>query len=155
MTFIQFVYDMEGIHMTFIQFVYDMEGSHMTFIQFVYDMEGIHMTFIQFVYDMEGSHMTFIQFVYDMEGIPGICMTSSAANTSVAKRFDQPWPDQPDRFRRACLGRVRLLGSGSRSTGSTGLAPFRLVEFGSGSFGFGPGQPTSGSRVDRIQRIQM
>ena len=24
----------------------------MTFIQFVYDMEGIHMTFIQFVYDM-------------------------------------------------------------------------------------------------------
>ena len=30
--------------MTFIQFVYDMEGSHMTFIQFVYDMEGIHMT---------------------------------------------------------------------------------------------------------------
>ena len=30
----------------------------MTFIQFVYDMEGSHMTFIQFVYDMEGSHIT-------------------------------------------------------------------------------------------------
>ena len=64
--------------MTFIQFVYDMEGSHMTFIQFVYDMEGSHMTFIQFVYDMEGGHMTFIQFVYDMESSH---MTSSAVNT--------------------------------------------------------------------------
>ena len=51
------------------------------------------------------------------------------------------------------LGHVRLVGSGSRSTGSTGFAPFRLVESGSGSFGFGSGQPTSGSRVDRIQRI--
>ena len=61
-----------GSHMTFIQFVYDMEGIHMTFIQFVYDMEGIHMTFIQFVYDMEGIHMTFIQFVYDI-GLAQIC----------------------------------------------------------------------------------
>ena len=50
------------------------------------------------------------------------------------------------------LGHVRLVGSGSRSTG---FAPFRLVESGSGSFGFGSGQLTSGSRVDRIQRIQM
>ena len=45
------------------------------------------------------------------------------------------------------LGHVRLVGSGSRSTGSTGFAPFRLVE--SGSFGFGSRQPTSGSGVAR------
>ena len=88
MTFIQFVYDMEGSHMTFIQCVYDMEGSHMTFIQCVYDMEGSHMTFIQFVYDMEGSHMTFIQFVYDMEGSH---MTSSAVNT---RCWPRSWSDR-------------------------------------------------------------
>ena len=90
MTFIQFVYDMEGIHMTFIQFVYDMEGTHMTFIQFVYDMEGSHMTFIQFVYDMEGSHMTFIQFVYDMEAgidLSGFASQFANQNSLAAIRF--------------------------------------------------------------------
>ena len=75
--------------MTFIQFVYDMEGSHMTFIQLVYDMEGSQMTFIQFVYDMEGSHMT----------------SSVVNTRWWPKKLVRPWPDHPDRFHRAWLAK--------------------------------------------------
>ena len=88
--------------MTFIQFVYDMEGVHMTFIQFVYDMEGVHMTFIQFVYDMEGVHMTFIQFVYDMVTwwLHRHCLLRSKHMLVVKELVrPRPCPDQSDRLR--------------------------------------------------------